>query len=68
MINTETFCCDVVRFSFDRGVSGAYRTDGWGLVGTDAGRTFVANVTEGGWTSYQIMTEEAVYDISLEVS
>lgn len=49
-------------------MSEAYRTDARGVVGTDAGRTFVANLTEGDWTAYTVMTEEAEYDISFEVS
>lgn len=49
-------------------MSEAYRTDAQGVVGTDAGRTFVANLTEGDWMAYTVMTEEAEYDIYVEVS
>ena len=53
--------------SCHRGGFGTYRTDGLGLVANDGDRTYVANLTEGQWTAYSVMTHEALYDISLEV-
>ncbi|CAM9253362.1 unnamed protein product [Ectocarpus fasciculatus] len=54
--------------SYPEGTSGAYRMDGIGLVYSELGRTFVANLTDTDWLAYTVMTEDAVYDITLEVS
>lgn len=60
-----TVCCAVL--CCGRGSSGTYRVDGVGLVWSESGRTFVANLTDGDWTAYTIMTEEAEYDITMQV-
>lgn len=41
--------------------------DGIGLVYGESGRTFVANLTDTDWLAYTVMTEDAVYDITLQV-
>lgn len=41
--------------------------DGIGLVYSELGRTFVANLTDTDWLAYTVMTEDAVYDITLQV-
>lgn len=58
---------DMVCFIVARGSFGTFRTDGTGLVETNGERTYVANLTEGDWTAYSVMTDNVVYDISLEV-
>lgn len=52
-----------------RGVASSYyRIDGVGLVGNDSGRFFLGNLQEGQWTAYSVMTDEADYSVTLEVS
>ncbi|CAM9493067.1 unnamed protein product [Scytosiphon promiscuus] len=50
------------------GEAGTYRVDGVGLVLSESGRTYVADLIDTDWLAYTIMTEEAVYDITFEVS
>ena len=43
--------------------------DGVGLVyGESGGITYVANLTDTDWLAYTVTTEEAVYDITLQVT
>lgn len=51
-----------------RGNGSSYRADAFGRVRSVSGRTFIANMTEGDWTGYTIATDEASYDVTLEVS
>lgn len=55
--------CVVLR----RGDESTYRADSLGRVRSRVGKTFVANMTEGDWTAYSIIMDEAFYDITLEV-
>eukprot|EP00903_Cladosiphon_okamuranus_P010049 g9528.t1 len=50
------------------GVSGTYRIDGVGLVDSNSGVTYVANLTDTDWLAYTVVTEASVYDITLQVS
>lgn len=50
-----------------RGETGTYRIDGLGLVSSESGRTFVADLVETDWLAYTVMTQEAAYDITFEV-
>lgn len=50
-----------------RDESGTYRVDGAGLVYTAAGRTFVSNVMDTDWLVYTVITDEASYDVTLQV-
>lgn len=51
-----------------RGEAGDYRVDGMGWVFSEDGRTYVEDLVDTDWLAYTVMTEEAVYDVTFEVT